>query len=1853
MFTAAFSGGEGEALPDIQSIDLGAVTAEQFAELTGAVTTRASLAWDWLGNEYAVNEPRLVPGMGLLVEPAETNSLLRSGDFSNWTESGSMATASSPIADLPASALTEGASSVAHMRYRAAPAVTAGTTYTLSALVKRSAGPRYMAMAAPTTGSAGVAWDLDDLGAALWGWWNCQAAVTQASNRVSAWPDQSGNSRNLIQGSSGAQPLYLATGFNGQPCIEFDRDGTVEFLNANVAALTGDKLTIVLVGEFESTSGNYGRLISTGYPGSASDETVLGAFALQRVATGSGIRTQRNSVVSGTADPGYNKFVLVVQWTGSVVRMRLNGGAWTTGVAQTGAFNIQSFSFFYNLDGLAAEMAWITGDVADADVDRAIGVTAHRWDMEDVLPADFTYKTAPPSSGATYSTPWGAFDLQALTTTANAQQSAAASIYRIDSTTSLLALRWTAGASVTDTVRLAYAQSLTAPTGQDPAVYAGAGTSNQVGGVTLRAGTHPGSPIDTASSPVTRAAEQSIAPVTVPAGPRTFTTSGWAAMGVTTGADQIAWQFDDGTDNSRLALLRTDVRAMRLKLIVAGVEVANLNAGTVQDWAPWSAVVELDTTAGTLAITLAGGTRQSASGLTFPAFASIVYGRARAVGGEFRGVVKLGPYVSDSAPPSPPPPPPGETVALTWSVSGRPTPGNLVDNGPNPRAQWRVNGVLVGSPVEITAVTANGETQQLAYTYEGALSTLTSVGVELLNYAPSPPNPREMTGHGLSVDGNAYALDASVTRTIYNPPGANLVDTGNGLLWKNGYLQRSAPWGAAPTDIPAGYLLRTRARLPQLVPSTVPWVKKPTAPVRARYVSYVSGSNSNDGQTEGAAWKTLDYAFAQVAASFPSGGTEIVLLADGKHDIASGIMQFVADGTDTAWNYIRGKAGERPLLGGHSYQLLQPIGNYCVVEGLELDGSRVGYTSPVSGQVIASNAAFEAEQAARVAVTSHTAWDAGTGIYIDGSQRSGTADTTATIAHHIIIRDCVVHGFPGAGIATRNVDYVLIEDNLVYGNAHWSTYGQSGISVYYPRECGVDDGEGKARITVRRNISYDNRQLKPSYSIGSSNVTDGRGIIFDYFKDQPASYPAYTKGASCYSNLAFNNGASGLHATHSGQGSGGEIDFFNNTTWHNNTESTFAGQPEININSGSVARGYGNIAVMSGAGTAIGTLDGANSTFTLADNITTSAALAAPSSDPATADFALVTGSVAVGAASLVLAAPSDLIRNVKSPADAGAIWFSKTVTGQPAGSAENLSGQANVYWDPEAGNDALAGTTEATAVKSINRVAALMAGGSKTLASKSGSICNIGDGSGSTPWTVAGWANSKWGVYGGTDRARIKNTRVYTGSQISYVRPGVWSVTIPAMGLSTAYAGARVTHALGVIVNDSHICSWYARNGASEVGARTDMYHNVANSNGTPSVLTFASPETPTTVEVMWDNLFHFNASSGLTIQDIDFCGARGHGIVVQSGQENITLQRLRIRRAGITGLYVQPRANTTTSAINTLDCVFEDCHSEGCTYTWVSSGIPVAYRSCKILRNTFRRCCKGPPVIFTSNDSSQDFYSGALKLFTNNWSGGDGWGNDIEVAYNDIRETGNLDVAYVYGSGGYYYASTGGYNSNQAYSFWVDTVTGTTTHHVNCHHNYIESDWSGGIYEENCKPGYHEYHHNVLVNCAQRYNGYAGAIGAGRGSYGLRAYKNTIYAPNALCWSGLFFQAGDGSQNVTDCEFRDNLVVVNAAVAAVHDASGLGATNNRLINNLFWRIDGSAPLFRFIPSGGSLWIGRYERASYGVAAYASARGNQGISGSIQQDPLLTNAAAGDFTLRTGSPALGAASDGGNIGAY
>ena len=176
-------------------------------------------------------------------------------------------------------------------------------------------------------------------------------------------------------------------------------------------------------------------------------------------------------------------------------------------------------------------------------------------------------------------------------------------------------------------------------------------------------------------------------------------------------------------------------------------------------------------------------------------------------------------------------------------------------------------------------------------------------------------------------------------------------------------------------------------------------------------------------------------------------------------------------------------------------------------------------------------------------------------------------------AAHTRIIDNVVHDSGGSGIQFNYSEFILIEGNVVYGNAGTNGWHTSGISVYQNRNITGDTETPGFRTIIRNNISYDN-VTGPSVA---GDHTDGNGIIIDDFQStQTAGFPNYTFPTLVENNLAYGNGGKGIQVTWS--------DFVtvrNNTVAYNNVDSLNSGtwRGELSNQQSSNNTWEGNIAV--------------------------------------------------------------------------------------------------------------------------------------------------------------------------------------------------------------------------------------------------------------------------------------------------------------------------------------------------------------------------------------------------------------------------------------------------------------------------------------------------------------------------------------------------------------------------------------------------------------------------------------------------------------------------------------------------
>ncbi|TDB67488.1 T9SS type A sorting domain-containing protein [Arundinibacter roseus] len=293
---------------------------------------------------------------------------------------------------------------------------------------------------------------------------------------------------------------------------------------------------------------------------------------------------------------------------------------------------------------------------------------------------------------------------------------------------------------------------------------------------------------------------------------------------------------------------------------------------------------------------------------------------------------------------------------------------------------------------------------------------------------------------------------------------------------------------------------------------------------------YVSstGNTTNDGKTVSTPFLTI-----QQASNLTIPG-DSVLVMNGVYTTTSGpLLSITRSGTAGAWITYKAMNGHSPKItaSGNVWNAVSINGSYVVFEGFELMGNNANltyeaalksYNDQVSG-VSAPNPVFNTN-----------------GLSIGGLRDESKKP------HHVIIRSCKVHDFPGGGISAIQTDYTTIENNLVFNNAWYMVYGGSGISVLTPYN---SDQVSTYKIIVRNNTCFSNKTTIPWISL--KRLSDGNGIIIDinqYPYGGKVGDEMYVGRTLVKNNLSVNNGGSGIHAYRANH-----VDMINNTVYQNGT----------------------------------------------------------------------------------------------------------------------------------------------------------------------------------------------------------------------------------------------------------------------------------------------------------------------------------------------------------------------------------------------------------------------------------------------------------------------------------------------------------------------------------------------------------------------------------------------------------------------------------------------------------------------------------------------------------------------------
>jgi hypothetical protein len=273
------------------------------------------------------------------------------------------------------------------------------------------------------------------------------------------------------------------------------------------------------------------------------------------------------------------------------------------------------------------------------------------------------------------------------------------------------------------------------------------------------------------------------------------------------------------------------------------------------------------------------------------------------------------------------------------------------------------------------------------------------------------------------------------------------------------------------------------------------------------YVDAAKGSDSNPG-TNSAAFKTIQKAVDLAIAG------DSVLVKDGFYreeaDLHQAGVKFRRSGAPGAWIRVAAFPGGHPKITSPTWATfrLEDVA-YIEVSGFDIS------TEMIQGQTDPDLRRNE-----------------GCGIY-------------ALRAHHVAVRNNLVHDCGGGGIGTGYSDYITVEGNDTWRNAFYSIYNCSGISLW--QNVDFDDKPGFHDV-IRRNRSWENENKGPT-PLTEHKLTDGNGIIIDGMLGKC--------GILIENNLVWDNGGRGIQVL----GSVNVVIRNNTCAWNERTPEAISGGP--------------------------------------------------------------------------------------------------------------------------------------------------------------------------------------------------------------------------------------------------------------------------------------------------------------------------------------------------------------------------------------------------------------------------------------------------------------------------------------------------------------------------------------------------------------------------------------------------------------------------------------------------------------------------------------------------------------------
>jgi parallel beta-helix repeat protein len=268
--------------------------------------------------------------------------------------------------------------------------------------------------------------------------------------------------------------------------------------------------------------------------------------------------------------------------------------------------------------------------------------------------------------------------------------------------------------------------------------------------------------------------------------------------------------------------------------------------------------------------------------------------------------------------------------------------------------------------------------------------------------------------------------------------------------------------------------------------------------------------DDSDGLSEGTAFRS-----PQRAADVVDPGDTVVLM-DGVYESGpqSNGVTLTRSGTADAWITFTAAPGATPVIKAQAWLGFSIEGaQYVLVDGLTVEG--------VADEV------DEAEALRQQDTDDPRVLNNCFGVVANPDDPTDTS-------HHITIRNSVARDCSGAGMYTFGADYVTFEYNQIYRNARWSSYANSGVSMYQSRD--VDESTD-VKMVIRGNAIYSNENRVPfrfsADDPADRTISDGNGIIIDDGRNTqsfvgPAGVP-YRGRTVIENNLVLGNGGRGIH----------------------------------------------------------------------------------------------------------------------------------------------------------------------------------------------------------------------------------------------------------------------------------------------------------------------------------------------------------------------------------------------------------------------------------------------------------------------------------------------------------------------------------------------------------------------------------------------------------------------------------------------------------------------------------------------------------------------------------------------------